>query len=369
MYHWSGLSREQWCPDTIPQTTRGPDDAIMTATNANSETGNRPPEAPESGAPTSLLGTLTYGLSLPERTARSASAVVGGLVHETAGWLIPAAFRSSKTYSAFVQQALDMMIHDVGGVANPNATATGSEEAQLAQKAVGGLLDLAGAATLHLSPITVLAVFNDVAYGSGHYLKRLSEELKREGIIDQSSSIDHVSDLIGALEKTGTRASDAANAPPMSVEAMTTTIRQISDEIKNVDPTKLIPQSEIKRIWDDMEEAAGKAHVGIWDVSTTMTMFAIDRLSLSTRGALSTVRVAGSLVDEHFLSHYGDALTSIAEKGFYETLSSSSEPYLEAAWHNFDSTRETWTEELITGKMPKRFWTSFVGWFRRSPKA
>ena len=45
---------------------------------------------------TSLLGTLTYGLSLPERTARSASAVVGGLVNETAGWLIPAAFRSSK---------------------------------------------------------------------------------------------------------------------------------------------------------------------------------------------------------------------------------------------------------------------------------
>ncbi|WP_182867592.1 hypothetical protein [Stieleria mannarensis] len=312
----------------------------------------------------SLLGTLTYGLSLPERTARSASAVVGGLVNETAGWLIPAAFRSSKTYSAFVQQALDMMIHDVGGVENPNAVAADAEEAQLAQKAVGGLLDLAGAATLHLSPITVLAVFNDVAYGSSHYLKRLSEELKREGIIDETSSIDHVSDLVDALEKTGARASTAANAPPMSVDAMTETISQITREIQNVDPRKLIPQSEIKRMWNEMEDAAGKAHVGIWDVSTTMTMFAIDRLSLSTRGALSTVRVAGSLVDEHFFSHYGDALTAISEKGFYETLSVSSEPYLEAAWHNFDSTRETWTEELITGRMPKKVWTRFAQWFR-----
>ena len=314
-------------------------------------------------APT-LLGTLTYGLSLPERTARSASAVVGGLVHETSGWLLPAAFRSSKTYSAFVQQALDMMIHDVGGVHNavagPNA-----EEAALAQKAVGGLLDLAGTATLHLSPITVLAVFGDVAYGSSHYLKRLSEEMKREGIIDESSSIDHVSDLVDALEKTGARASVTANAPPLSVDAMTESIKQITGELKNVDPRKLIPQGELERMWTEMEDAAGKANVGIWDVSTAMTMFAIDRLSLSTRGALSTVRVAGSLLDEHFLSHYSDALVSISERGFYETLSESSEPYLEAAWHNFDSSRETWTEELITGRMPKRFWDQFAGWFRR----
>ena len=143
---------------------------------------------------------------------------------------------------------------------------------------------------------------------------------------------------------------------------MTDTITRITSEIGNIDPLQLIPQSEVKRMWDDMEEAAGKSDVGIWDVSTTMTMFAIDRLSLSTRGALSTVRVAGNLIDEHLFSHYTDALTSISEKGFYETLAQSSEPYLEAAWRNFDVTRETWTEELITGRMPKRFWTGMVDW-------
>ena len=313
-----------------------------------------------------LFGTLIYGLSLPERTARSASAVAGGIVNETAAWLLPAAFRSSKTYTAFVQQALDVVIHDVGGVTNPTVTGDEQEETELARKAVGGLLDLAGAATLHLSPITVLAVFNDVAYGSSHYLKRLSEELKREGIIDQSSSIDRVSDLIDALEKTGAKASDAANAPPLSVTAMTETITEIATEIGNVDPRDLLPQSEVKRMWDDMEAAATQANVGIWDVSTTMTMFAIDRLSLSTRGALSTVRVAGSLLDEHFLRHYSDALVSISENGFYETLSTSASPYLEAAWHNFDGDRETWTEQIVTGEMPRRFWQGLIDWFRGS---
>ncbi|MCC9602706.1 hypothetical protein LOC67_19315 [Stieleria sp. JC731] len=318
----------------------------------------------EPGESSSLLATLSYGLSIPERTARSASAVVGGLVNETAGWVIPAAFRSSKTYSAFIGQALDMMIHDVGGVTKKQIAPAENQEAALAQKAVGGLLDLAGAATLHLSPLTVLAVFNDVAYGSSHYLKRLSEELKREGIIDEASSIDRVSDLIDALHQTGSRASKAAEAPPLSLEAMTITITEIAAQVQQVDPTDILPQSEINRIWQEMEAAADQTGVGIWDIGTTMTMFAIDRLSLSTRGALSTVRVAGSLLDEHFFSHYGEALVAIREDGFYETLSKSSAPYLDAVWHNFDSGRETWTEELITGRMPRKWWSSFVGWFK-----
>ena len=157
----------------------------------------------EQGA--TLMETLTYGLSLPERTARSASAIVGGLVNESACRLIPAAFRSSRSYTVFVQQALDMMIHDVGGVANENAepdsTEEENQESQLARKAVGGLLDVAGTATLHLSPMTVLAVFSDLAYGSGHYLTKLSEELKREGIISEDSSIDHVNDLVDAAPR------------------------------------------------------------------------------------------------------------------------------------------------------------------------
>jgi hypothetical protein len=322
------------------------------------------PVADDDNQDTSLLGTFTYGLSLPERTARSASAIVGGLVHETAGWLLPVAFRSSKTYSTFVQQALDMMIHDLGGVDNPDAAETPEDETLLARQAVGGLLDLAGAATLHLSPITVLAVFSDVAYGSNHYLKCLSDELKREGIIGETSSIDSVSDLIAALEKSSSSAAEAANAPPMSVDGMTETIRKISGEIAAVDPRKLIPQHEIRQLWSEMETTANQANVGLWQVSTTMTMFAIDRLSLSTRGALSTVRVAGSLLDAHLLSHYHEALSSISQKGLYVTLADSSRPYLEAVWRNFDAARETWTEAVITGKMPRRWWNKCVAWIR-----
>ena len=122
-------------------------------------------------------------------------------------------------------------------------------------------------------------------------------------------------------------------------------------------------------MWNEMETAASKADVGLWDVSTTMTMFAMNRVSATTRGALSTVVVAGSLFDEHIVDHYSDALNQIAENGLYATLSTASSPYLEAVWHNFDETRETWTEELITGRMIGKAWQSVRGWFDSDTEA
>ncbi len=319
-------------------------------------------EQPAEEAGGSLMSSLLYGVTLPERTARCASAIVGGLVNETAARLIPTAFRSSRSYSVFVQQALDMMIHDVGGVASDQEPAD-IEESKLAQKAVGGLLDIAGAATLHLSPMTVLAVFNDLAYGSGFYLRKLSEELKREGIIDDDSSIDHVSDLIDALQQTSGKAADAMDSPPINVDGIKNTITQLRDENGKVEPTKLIPQSEVARLWSEMEDVAAKADVGLWDVSTTMTMYAMNRVSATTRGALSTVTVAGNLLDEHIVSHYASALDEFGENGLYATLSGAAAPYLEAVWHNYDGDRETWTEELITGRLIGKAWTSVRGWF------
>ena len=310
-----------------------------------------------------LIQTLTYGLTIPERTARSVSALVGGLVNESAARLIPSAFRSSRSYSVFVQQALDMMVHDVGGVENPNATDEEQQESQLAQKAVGGLLDVAGAATLHLSPMTVLAVFNDLAYGSGVYLKKLSDELKREGIIDDESSIDQVSDLITALQDSSGKAADVFDTPPVSVDGIRETIQQLSEEIGKADPSKLIPQHEITRMWTEMEDAAAKADVGLWDVSATMTMYAMNRVTLTSRGALSSINVASTLFDEHVVHHYRSGLDEIANNGLYATLADAATPYVGAVWQNFEGERETWTEEIITGRVFGKAWESVRGWF------
>lgn len=355
-------------PDRSSSQETAPTDAVSEpdATGAAPGLSNDAAGERETEAEGSLFDTLYYGLSLPERTARSITALAGGLVHESAARLLPAAFRSSKSYTVFVQQALDMAVHDFGGVANDQAD--GAEEPQtdeafLARKAVGGLLDVAGVATLHLSPMTVLAIFSDVAYGSGHYLQQLSAELKAQGVIDEQSAVDNVAGLLAALQKATDQATDTLDRPPINVEGLRQTIQQTRDAIRDIDPSSVIPQSEITRLWSEMEAAATQSNVSILDVSATMTLFALNRVSLATRGALSTITVAGNLLDQHILTHYTDALIEIRTVGLYQTLRGASAPYLEAVWSNFAGDRTTWTEDLLSGRLVDKTLNVVRGWW------
>jgi hypothetical protein len=309
----------------------------------------------------SLLDTLVYGLSLPERATRSLSAVVGGLVGETASRVIPLSFQSSRSYRTFIRQSLDLLVHDVGGMAKtkPADPQKAQMEASLARKAVGSLLDIAGTATMHLSPMTFLAVFNDLAYGSNAYLKQLADELRREGVIDEHSTIKHVSDLLEAMAKTSDRASSAAEAPPFDVEGLRETVEQLKTELAKVDPTTLVPQTEIKRLWEDMESIASASNMGVWQVSTTVAMHAMNRIDLATRGTLASIRVAGNLLDQHILDHYVVAIEAIRRDGLFETIRSSSAPYIDAVWDNFSMERSTWTSDFLTGK----WFTAAKNWF------
>jgi hypothetical protein len=310
----------------------------------------------------SLTDLLIYGLSLPERTIRSASAIVSGVVHESAAHLIPVAFRTSRSYQVFIQQSLDLLRHDVGGVTKQNVAAT-AQETELAKRAVGGLLDFAGVATLHMSPLAILAIFQDVAYGSNQMLQKLADELRREGIIDDQSSIHHISDLIQSLERASATAADALEKPPLNIDGFRAAVTQISERVQDIDPAQLLPKQELSRMWEDMEQEAKTSNASLWDISTAMTLFAMNRLALTSKGALSTMIVAGNLLDEHILQHYQSSLTAIRRDGLYATLSTASDPYLDALWHNFDRQRETWTGDLLTGKLFRRAVDRVRGWF------
>ena len=306
-----------------------------------------------------------YTLSLPERTLRATSAVVGGTLTESAALLVPQAFRSSKSYEVFVQQMLDLMVRDVGRVEDQSEERSADDDVEefVAQKAVGSFLDLAGMATLHLSPLTVLAIVSDVAYGSQSYLKEFSAELKQAGIIDEETTIDHAADLLEAIRHTSASTADALERPPLSVEGLRETIEQTRRAAQGLDPTRVIPQAEMQQLWSQMHEMAVRERVGLLDISSTMTLFAIDKVGLVGHGALSSVKVAGNMFDRHIFDHYRQGLTEIQEKGLYSTLSTASRPYISAVWTNFSSDGETITEDLVSGRLLGRVWTGVRSWF------
>ncbi|MBN1911652.1 MAG: hypothetical protein JW818_18060 [Pirellulales bacterium] len=311
----------------------------------------------------SVRDFLLYSVSLPERALRSTSGVVGGLLRESASLLVPRAFQNSKTYSVLVRQMLDFMAEDIGGVArsdDPDAPAP--VENFVARKTVGNFIEMAGLATLHLSPLMLLAVVSDVAYGSQAYVLELAEELKKEGVIDETSTIHHVDDLFEAIARTTEATATAFDTPPLSIDGLKQTISQTRESIGAIDPGSVLPQAEMQRLWDDIHEIARKEGVNPFAVSSAMTLYSLDKIGKLGRGALSTVQVAGRLFDRHVIDHYAESIGRIREDGFYTTVARTSGPYIDAVWQNFSTEKSTITEGLLSGKLLGQAWHGVRRW-------
>ena len=307
---------------------------------------------------------LLYSLSLPERALRGTAGLAAGTVRESAALLLPRAFQNSKTYSVMVRQMLDFLAEDIGGVERPKEE-EGKENAPppvenfVARKAVGNFIDLAGMATLHLSPIMILAILGDVAYGSKSYLRELAEELKQEGIIHEDSTIGSVDDLLGAVSAASKTTAGAFDTPPLSVDGLRDTIEQTRQAVMSINPAKAFPKGELERLWKDLHEIAQREGVNPFAISSAVTLYTLNRVTAVSRGALSTVRVAGNLFDRHILTHYEEAIREIRDRGLYASLAETSRPYIDALWQNFSGDKGTVTEELLTGRLFSKVWGVF----------
>lgn len=326
------------------------------ATDANNEL---PPPPPAE------RNVLLYGLSIPERFLRAGLGVVGGVAREAAALLVPSAFEDSKTYSILVRQTLSFLTEDIAGV-KKSVTAGPADpppvDQFVARKAIGNFVEMAGLATLHLSPLIVLAVVSDVAYGSTKYLSELAEELKREGIIDQQSSITHAEDLLRAVGEASGKAASTFDTPPLSVEGLREAIADTTSAVKKIDPAKVLPQAEIERMWSQMREISDQNETSLLQVSGAMSLYVLNKVGAVANGTLSGVRVAGSLADRLILDHYRQAAAQIKTEGLYSTLARTSEPYIEAVYFNFASHRPTVTEDLLSGRLLGKMWRTTRGW-------
>lgn len=307
-------------------------------------------------------------MSLPERALRSVAGVAGGALRESAGVLLPDAVRNAKTYQAFVGQMLDFMAENVGGA--PRADRPGAAppvDRFLARKTVGNFIDVASLATLHLSPMLLLAVVSDVAYGSKAYLRELAAELERQGVIENAASVRRVDDLMDALASASERTASAFDTPPLSAEGLKETVRQTRAALAEIDPRAVLSERDLAALWNDMQAAARRDGVSAFKISGLMALGSLDKVGKVGAGALSTAQAAGTLLDRHVLGHYRAVLREIDDDGFYPRLAAASRPYLQAAWGNFSQDRRTLTEEFLGGGAG-RAWKKARRWLADSPK-
>jgi hypothetical protein len=312
---------------------------------------------------------LLYTLSLPERTVRTTVGLAGGVAKEVAERVVPRTFQSSSTYRILVRNALNFLVEDVGGVASETEAeaAVPRIDNYVARKAVGDFVGMAGIATLRFSPVWILAVVSDVAYGSKAYLKELADELRAQGLIGEDSTIASVDDLLGALGHASGTTATMFDTPPLSVDDLRETTGAIRQAVTSIDPTRVLPQAEIRRMWEEMRDVAKQEDVGLFQVSSAMTLHALNKVADVGRGTFAGIRIAGHLLNRHILGHYTEALHDIRKKGFYATVREESGPYIDAVWNNFSSQKESVTEDVLSGRLMARTWRKVRGWFRRKP--
>jgi len=153
-------------------------------------------------------------LSLPERAVRSAVAVAGGTVHETAQLVLPRFVRGSRLYEATAKNLLRVAIELVGGVATPRGKeATGPGELAL-RKGAGNVVELGSIAAFGFSPLWLLAGASDLLHGSRLYLETLVEELQRGGLLAEEVEVESVDELLGVLERGAGRAAGLIDVRP-----------------------------------------------------------------------------------------------------------------------------------------------------------
>ena len=314
---------------------------------------------------------LHYSPGIPE-TLRSAGAYAGELVRESASWLVPSAFRNSQSYSVFVQQMLDYVGNDLlRGHASDSASSAperqeqaagnggedSNEQVMVARKTVGSLLDMTTLATFHLSPLLVLAVYSEVAYGTTEIMQQLGLRLKEQGIIPEKTKVADADSLLASLRQASRVAASTFEQPPLSIEGIEQTIQQTKVACLQAKPERLLPAAEIDQLWRQMELAARDQKASIWDVSATISIIALNNIQAIEDGGLVSLEIVGNMYQQQIIEHYWEGLRAIERHGLLPTLSRACKPYVETVWSNFAVSPKGWKEQLLNGELLKWRWS------------
>lgn len=336
-----------------------------------------------------LLQGILYSASLPERIVRSAVGLTAGTAKELAEFIVPQAFQSSKSYEVAIRNSLNFLLSAVGdvggagsagvntaavaGAANAANAANAADAAAptadtgrfVAKKAIANFIDITGLTTLHVSPLWILAIVSDAAYGTRTYLEELATELQRQGLIDNSSTIHRVEDLFAAVQKASGRAASAFDLPPLSLAELKESVAQTRKALNEIDPTVLIPETEIRRLWQEMKDLAVRENVSLLGVSGALAMHTVEAIREATQGTLAGLFVAGRIINRNLFAHYAASLQHVRTQGLIASLKNTFEPYTEMAWNNFSSSRTTWTEAVLNPGWATRLWRKVGAMFIR----
>lgn len=318
---------------------------------------------PQDSMNTSLTFTnrvRNYLISLPERGLRSLSAFLSGVGYLLTDTLLPGTFRETAFYRAFVGNIQRFIATHVGDVPlddQPLLSLSGGEigEDFIQRKMVGNTLEVAGILAMRASPIWVFALATDAVAGGAIFAERLTEHLRRNGVIAEEATTHDLTELLQAAEQALRTTAAPIDTPPLS----RTDLAQMTDELRSSygyliqKGGQMMP--EFESIWQRMLNLAQKENISIEQLSGIMTIDALqNNLSAFGKSSVDVTQAVGDtsaeLFSEKILDSYRQTLDKIAEQGAARYVGTTLRPFLTTAAGHFHPKRSTWTERWLARK-------------------
>lgn len=306
--------------------------------------------------------SLPYVLSVPERTVRSLSALGGGLLLEASRLALPASVRDAALYRATAGVGLRFLIEQVGGVYGIYPRRDPLARRFVRRYAVGTSIELAGIATLYLSPVWVLAALGDATRVGKSLFSQVGDALKEEGLLDANARFETMEQLLDGIERTSTHLALSVNMPPLDVPGLRREWEQFRANLATFPRTRLPDGADVERAWNRLRTTSGKLNQPVFAVSAAMGMSAFSsvpsHLQWLSRSVLVGARTTGRVVGGVFLKHYAAASAEVTRTGLTAYCAAHSRPYLLAAIRNFLPEKKSSTEKLLCSGWPHPYGTT-----------
>ena len=268
-----------------------------------------------------------YVVSLPERLLRATAASGGGLLLETADHILPPAVRESKFYQCTIARPFRITVELVGGVEGRFPSEMSAPDL-VRRKVAGNVVEFGCVFTIGFSPLWFLAAASDVTNGSRVYLDAFVGELKRVGVLQPTTDVSTVDDLLAVLDEASSQAADAIDIPPTAIAEMRDAVDLLRE---NAD---LIPGPQrLADVFSQLSDAAREQKHSL--------------LAVSTLVAAGAVGAGVHLGSDRILSFYTEALRTIRSEGVSPYLGRISQPYIEAATRHLDPGSPAFTPALV----------------------
>lgn len=269
-----------------------------------------------------------YLLSLPERSARAAAAIIGGTLYETSNVALPLAVRQSKLYQVTLDRLLRIVIEWIGDVQNVYQDEETSVQELAARKFTGNVMEFASIFAVGFSPLWILAAASDVMGGSKAYLRALVAELQRTGRLPADANVASYEDLLNRLEQGSGVLADTIDIPPLSVNQARASFDALRAQARDMPPAE-----DLAEIFREMQATAKNEGRSLSDVSAAV--------------GLAAAKAGLELGNVHIFDFYRASLSAIQQEGLLHFLRRTATPYLTRAGRHFLPSGTTYTERFL----------------------